>query len=82
MGWSLLRSVPRFAGPVIKEVPVAPPNESIATVPSWQERQSRLDPPGWPIGPASSVGLLYTVYVAVVTCGKTHNKSHCHHYNK
>jgi hypothetical protein len=40
---------------------VMPPNGSrtapIAIVPSWQLRQSFVDPDGWGSGPALSVGL-------------------------
>src|SRR5262245_61474254 len=43
MGWSLRRSVPTRASPVMNVVPLAPPKLSIATVPSWQERQSLVE---------------------------------------
>ena len=45
-GWSLLRSVPRFAAPLIVVVPVDPAKESNATVQSWQERHALETPLG------------------------------------
>src|SRR3990167_4367135 len=49
IGWSLLRSVPSKGAPVTILLPVAPPKLSIATVPSWQDRQSLETAPGCPV---------------------------------
>jgi len=57
IGWCALRSVPRSADPEMLVVPVAPPNESRATDPSWQLKQSFEAPAGCPTE-ASSVPLL------------------------